>query len=227
MDIRHFFREKGRGFPLILLHGNEGDSSDFYSQIDYFSRNHRVIAIDTRGHGRTERGTAPFTIRQFADDLLCFMDDHRIEKADILGFSDGGGTAIIFALKYPERVNRLVLSGANLDTGGVEKRIQKETERLYREALKRAGKNRKAQLQAEMLGLLVNDPNIRAGELKGIKAPALVTAGTEDIILRKHTEKIAGNIPGAELAFIEGGHLALFENSDEFNRIAGDFLDKT
>ena len=71
-----------------------------------FSKHFRVIALDTRGHGRTPRGDAPFTIRQFADDLLAFLDAQGIGKADILGFSDGGNIAMVFALKYPERVIR-------------------------------------------------------------------------------------------------------------------------
>lgn len=114
MDIEHHYIEKGSGVPLILLHGNGEDSSYFRHQIDPFSRHFRVIAIDTRGHGLTPRGDAPFTIRQFASDLLSFMDAHSIEKANLLGFSDGGNIAMVFALAHPERVGRLILNGANL-----------------------------------------------------------------------------------------------------------------
>ena len=90
MDIEHNYIEQGTGFPLILLHGNGEDVSYFVHQMEPFSRHFRVIAVDTRGHGKTPRGEAPFTIRQFADDLLGFMDVHGIDKAHILGFSDGG-----------------------------------------------------------------------------------------------------------------------------------------
>ena len=101
MDISHHFIEKGSGEPLILLHGN-GESCDYFSgQIDVFARYFHVYALDTRGHGQTPRGTAPFTIRQFADDLLAFMDAQVIDRAHLLGFSDGGNIAMIFALKDP------------------------------------------------------------------------------------------------------------------------------
>ena len=103
MDIKHYFIEKGRGYPLILLHGNGEDCSYFNGQIDAFSKWYHVYAIDTRGHGRTQRGDKPFTIRQFAEDLLCFMEEHQIKKAHLLGFSDGGNIAMIFAIRHPER----------------------------------------------------------------------------------------------------------------------------
>ena len=82
--------------------------------MESLSKHFRVIAIDTRGHGQTPRGDAPFTIRQFADDLLEFMSEHGIDKAHILGFSDGGNTAMIFAMTHPERVGKLILDGANI-----------------------------------------------------------------------------------------------------------------
>ena len=85
MDITHHYIEKGKGFPLILLHGNGEDNTYFEHQIEPFARHFHVIAIDTRGHGQTPRGDAPFTIRQFADDLLAFMNEHSIAKAHILG----------------------------------------------------------------------------------------------------------------------------------------------
>ena len=104
MDIKQYYVDQGKGDVLILLHGNGEDSLYFEHQIKYFSKDYRVIALDTRGHGRTERGTAPFTIRQFAEDLNCFMEEKGIEKANLLGFSDGGNIAMIFAMKYPGKV---------------------------------------------------------------------------------------------------------------------------
>ena len=95
--------EKGCGRPLILLHGNGNSSRYFKKQIRYFSAKFRVIAVDTRGHGKSPRGEGPFTMERFADDLKIFMEEMGIEKADILGFSDGANIALIFALRWPER----------------------------------------------------------------------------------------------------------------------------
>lgn len=124
MDIQLHYLEKGKGEPLILLHGNGEDGTYFTNQMEYFSKLYRVLAIDTRGHGKSPRGIAPFTIRQFAKDLHDFMDKMAIEKANILGFSDGGNIALVFAINYPERVNRLILNGANLNTKGVKASVQ-------------------------------------------------------------------------------------------------------
>ena len=122
--MKLYYKEAGKGFPLILLHGNGENGGYFEHQIGYFQDKYRVIALDTRGHGKSPRGEKPFTIRQFAEDLHDFMDEQEIEKAHILGFSDGGNTALIFALKYPRRVGRLILNGANLDALGVKPSTQ-------------------------------------------------------------------------------------------------------
>ena len=90
MDIRHHFVTAGEGFPLILLHGNGGSCAYFSEQMESFSAHYRVYALDTRGHGESPRGEAPFTLRQFSEDLLGFMEEQGIERAHILGFSDGG-----------------------------------------------------------------------------------------------------------------------------------------
>ena len=224
MDIRHFYIEKGQGEPIIFLHGNGENSRYFKGQIEAFSQRYHVYAIDTRGHGKTPRGNKPFTIRQFAEDLLSFMDEHQIEKAHLLGFSDGGNIAMVFAIRHPERVNRLILNGANLDAGGVRRITQIPIEIGYRIAEKFAEKSDSARLNAEMLGLMVNDPNVMPDELAGIQAKTLVIAGTNDMIRKEHTKLIADSIPSAELIFIRGNHFIAGKHPDRFNRAVLEFL---
>lgn len=224
MDITHFYIEKGRGEPLILLHGNGEDCGYFENQIGEFSKYYHVYALDTRGHGKTPRGEAPFTIRQFAEDLSGFMDEHKIGKANLLGFSDGGNIAMVFALRYPERVNKLILNGANLSAEGVKRKVQIPIEKGYWLALKFSAKSDKARENAELLGLMVNDPNVKPEELSRIKAKTLVIAGTRDIIKEEHTRLIAKSIPGAELAFIQGTHFIANKNAEAFNQRVLEFL---
>jgi len=224
MDIKHFFVEKGTGPAFILLHGN-GESSDYFKgQIDEFSGQFHVFAPDTRGHGRTPRGDMPFTIRQFADDLLGFMDEHRIGKAHLLGFSDGGNIAMVFAIRHPDRVSRLILNGANLNADGVRRSTQIPIEIGYRIASRFAGKSDSARRNAEMLGLMVNDPNVSPAELAGIRAKTLVIAGTRDMIKEAHTRMIAECIPDAKLVFVKGNHFIANRHPGEFNRAVLDFL---
>ena len=108
----------------------------------------------------------PFTIRQFADDLLEFMDEHKIAKAHLLGFSDGGNIAMVFAMQYPARVHRLILNGANLNAAGVKKTVQIPIEIGYKIAKCFSAGSDAAVKHAEMLGLMVNDPNVRPEELQ-------------------------------------------------------------
>ena len=225
MDIEHHYIELGEGFPLILLHGNGEDVSYFEHQMEPFARHFRVIAIDTRGHGKTARGEAPFTIRQFAEDLLGFMDLHGIEKAHVLGFSDGGNIAMIFALAHPERVEKLILDGANLDASGVKRKIQIPIEIGYRMARMFAKKSPEARKNAEMLGLMVNDPNVKLEELSRIQNQTLVIAGDNDMIKDKHTRLIAKSIPHAELCIIHGDHFIANKNPDAFNEAVIHFLE--
>ena len=224
MNIIHHYIEQGNGFPLILLHGNGEDGSYFEHQIKPFSQHFRVIAIDTRGHGQTPRGEAPFTIRQFAEDLLAFMDEHGIAKAHILGFSDGGNIAMVFALAHPERVEKLILNGANLDASGVKRKIQIPIEIGYRIARLFAKRSLKARLNAEMLGLMVNDPNVKPDELSQIQSPTLVIAGNNDMIKDSHTRLIAKSIPNAELAIIPGTHFIANKSPQAFNETVLRFL---
>lgn len=227
MDIIHNYIEKGpKTDNLILLHGNGENSNYFSKQISYFSTMYHVFAIDTRGHGKTPRGEAPFTIRQFAKDLLNFMNRHKIDKANILGFSDGANIAMIFAIKYPNKVNRLILNGGNLSSKGVKRRFQIPIEIGYKIATAFANKSNKAKTNAEMLNLMVNEPNINVDSLKKIQAPTLVIAGTRDMIKKKHTLFIAKNIINSELKFIKGNHFIAEKNSIEFNKVVSDFLKK-
>jgi pimeloyl-ACP methyl ester carboxylesterase len=223
-DIDHYFVEKGQGDPLILLHGNGEDCGYFAGQTDAFARHFHVYAPDTRGHGKTPRGKAPFTIRQFADDLLAFMDAQNIGHANLLGFSDGGNIAMVFAMKYPERVERLILDGANLDAKGVKRSVQIPIEIGYRFARLFAGRSEEAKRHAELLGLMVNDPAVAPEELAKIRAKTLVIAGTRDMIKEAHTRLIAARIPDARLVFLEGDHFVANKCPDAFNRAVLDFL---
>lgn len=224
MDITLHYEERGTGMPLILLHGNGEDGSYFVHQTEYFSRSSRVIAVDTRGHGKSPRGSAPFTIGQFAEDLLGFMDMHGIDRADLLGFSDGGNIALNFAIKHPERVHSLILNGANLYPAGVKLSVQIPIVIGYYMASAAAVCSKKARRNKELLGLMVKEPQIRPGDLKKLKVRTLVIAGSQDMIKESHTRLIHESIPGAKLVILPGDHFIAGKNPVEFNRAVEEFL---
>ncbi len=223
-DIQLHYIEQGQGKPLILLHGN-GESCDYFEhQIPCFAKDYHVIAIDTRGHGQSPRGEKPFTIVQFAEDLREFMDQNAIGKAILLGFSDGGNIALTFALKYPERIDKMIVDGANLFPDGVKPLYQWPIEIGYRIARLFAKKSEQAKQNAEMLGLMVNEPHIEPSELARLTMPVLVVAGTKDMIKESHTRLIYKSLPNAKLEFIEGDHFVANKCPELFNETVKRFL---
>lgn len=224
MEINLYYQEKGSGYPFILLHGNGEDSTYFEHQLDYFSDKYRVVALDTRGHGKSPRGEKTFRIEQFSCDLYDFMTEHKIPKAIILGFSDGANIAMKFTMKYPEMVKALILNGGNLDARGVKTFTQLPIEIGYRIANIFSKKSAKAKQNAEMLGLMVNDPNIKPSELSKITVPTLVICGKKDMIKQSHTEEIAKNLPNAKLSIIEGDHFIANKEYTSFNSEVENFL---
>lgn len=224
MNINLYYQEKGDKEPFILLHGNGEDGSYFKNQIDYFSDRYRIIALDTRGHGRSPRGTEPFTIEQFSCDLYNFMTSLNISNAIILGFSDGANIAMKFAIKYPGKVKALILNGGNLNPKGVKRTVQIPIEIGYRIARLFASKSPNAKRNAEMLGLMVDEPNIGLDELSKITAPTLVICGSNDMIREAHTKEIAGNIPHAKLSIMKGNHFIANRRYETFSKEVENFL---
>ncbi len=224
MDIKLAFYECGEGYPLILLHGNGESKEYFEKQIEPFSKHFRVIAVDTRGHGGSPRGRAPFSIEQFAEDLNCFFNEHSIEKAHILGFSDGGNIALTFALKYPERVDRLILNGANLFPSGMKLSVQLPVLLGCWIASAMALFDKRALCKKELLGLMADEPSFASKQLAALNMPVMIIAGKSDMIKDSHTRLIAASIKNSRLRIIEGDHFIAAKQSERFNREVLEFL---
>ena len=226
MDIELYYIEEGEGFPLVLLHGNGEDHAYFEHQMKPFSARYRVIAPDTRGHGKSPRGEAPFTLEQFAEDLKVFLDGLGISKCHLLGFSDGGNIALIFALKYPQYIQKLIVNGANLEPSGVKRSVQLRVELNWAAQKALRHMDPRAEAKFEMLDLMVTQPHIDALALRGLRMPTLVVAGDKDLILESHTRSIAAPIPGSRLAFLPGDHFVAKKNWEPFNQLVLEFLEE-
>ena len=224
-DIQLYCFERGSGAPLIMLHGN-GERSDYFKyQIDFFSSSYHVLAVDTRGHGQSPRGTAPFTLNQFADDLRDFMEKRNLAAAILLGFSDGANIAVAFALKYPESVRALILNGGNLYPRGLKTYVRIPLEIAYVFNRWLSGRSERAKRQAELLRLMVREPELDGRTLSAICAPTLVITGTNDMIKKRHTDLIARSIPGAKKVILPGDHFIAFRQSQSFNQAVSVFLE--
>lgn len=224
-DCALHYEERGQGEPLVLLHGNGEDLTYFKAQIEYFSPKYRVIAVDTRGHGSSGRGSAPFSLGQFREDLYELLRGLGLGPIHLLGFSDGANIALLFALKYPERVESLILNGGNLRPSGVKPHIQAGVVAGWVMTGLLSPFLRDCRRKRELLGLMVKEPHISGRDLERLAMPALVIAGDRDMIRERHTREIAAGIKGSRLVILSGDHFIAAKEPGAFNQAVSDFLD--
>jgi pimeloyl-ACP methyl ester carboxylesterase len=104
----------GSGKPLLVIHGNGGSISSFTSNIPYFAKKYKVIAVDSRSHGKSVDPKDSLSFEMMADDFAVLLDTLQIRSAYVLGWSDGGINALLLAMRHPEKVIKLASTGANL-----------------------------------------------------------------------------------------------------------------
>lgn len=225
-DTRLYYEVYGEGEPLFLLHGNSGSIKDFYQQIPVVAKQFKVIAVDTRGQGKSiDTSKKDFTYTRFAEDVKALADQLGFKKVNIAGWSDGGITGLEFALKYPETCQKVIAIGANAFPEGVDERLVSHM------------KNQLLVLQAEndpqkfnekrLVKIMLNEPHISEKDLTKIKSPVLVIAGDKDVIKQEHTEMMVKQIPNAELKiYKDATHMIPFEKADELNADIVRFLGK-
>jgi pimeloyl-ACP methyl ester carboxylesterase len=212
---------------LVLLHGNGEDLRVFEHQIGYFSQYYRVIAVDTRGHGQSMRGTAPLNFYTFAADLVAVFDALKVEKAHIVGFSDGATIALHTALTAPERVASMVLLGVNYNTKGLLLVPRIQIRLAYICLSVAALFSAKIRKRREIWGLMVYQPNLTIEDISQITLPTLVITGENDMVSQHHNDEISRAIAGSERLIIPGGnHFWIFKKPELLNKIVMEFLQK-
>ena len=216
----------GSGEPLILLHGNGEDHTIFDNVAKHFAKQYHVIAIDTRGHGKSPLGDEPISLYQFAEDLNEFMNEQKIEKANILGFSDGGNIALIFASEYPEKVIKLIANGANTKPSGIKPLVHLAMLFRYMLYSVAAAFSGKFELKKALYYIMLHEPHITKEELEQITAPTLVLVGTEDLIRESESKYIKKSIPNSEIVFVLGNHFIVKNNTKDYIFAVEKFLDK-
>ena len=223
---RLYYEQYGQGPPLLLLHGNGQSIQAFNQQIGSLARHFRVIAVDTRAQGKSpDATTGPLSYRLFAEDMRQLLDSLHLRKVAILGWSDGGNTALELALHYPTYVSRLVLMGANLFP--TDQALDPALLTILRRQvpLLQAEKGPAARTQARLYQLLLTEPQLTFADLARIQAPVLVLAGDHDLVLDAHTRAIAAHLPHAScFIFPDASHNAPWEVPTEFNERTINFL---
>lgn len=221
-DADIYYEVYGKGEPLFLLHGNGGSIDAFTKEIPELSKHFKVIAMDTRAQGKsTDTSTEPLTYIKFADDVKALADELKLRKINILGWSDGGNTAIEFAIKYPKNTNKIITSGANVFPNGVG---ENEVENMKKDAAKMKAED-KPERDIRLLQLMIDEPKITKEQLNHIKAKVFVLAGENDLILRSHTEYIAKEIRNSKLKIYKGAsHGVPIERAEELNKDVIEFI---
>ncbi len=112
--INLYYEMHGTGRPLILLHGGLGSGEMFGPTLPALAEHHQVVLVDLQGHGRTADIDRPLDVRLMAGDIAALIDHLGLRKPDVVGYSLGGGVALQVAVRYPEKVGRLVTASANI-----------------------------------------------------------------------------------------------------------------
>jgi pimeloyl-ACP methyl ester carboxylesterase len=219
--IMIYYETYGMGKPLIMLHGNGGSIQAFRNQIPFFEKYYKVIAIDSRLQGKS--GGSPDTISYdlMASDFNGLMDQLRIDSAYVLGWSDGGIDGLILALKYPSKVKKLAVSGANTvpDSSAFAYRDIQDLKNFLEHD------STASKITIALNKMMLYQPDITFDSLHQIHCPVLVMAGDHDIIKPEHTLKIFQSIPHAELCiFPNSNHGVLQQHPKLFNEIVLDFF---
>jgi pimeloyl-ACP methyl ester carboxylesterase len=224
----------GSGLPVVLLHGGLANSNYWGNQVPVLAQNYQVIVIDSRGHGRSTRSAAPYGYELMASDVLGVMDKLNLQKAAIVGWSDGAIIGLSLAMNHPDRVARLFAFAANSDPSGV-KDVDKSP--VFTEFIARGQKEYQAlsatpgdykKFVDQISTMWATQPNWTAANLAAIRVHTwIVDADHDEAIHRSNTEFMAREIPNAGLLLQpEVSHFSMLQAPGQFTADVQRFLDR-
>nr|MDO8100057.1 alpha/beta hydrolase [Candidatus Njordarchaeota archaeon] len=248
------YEEYGKGDPIVLVHGMGGSIFDWVMQIPFFFKMYRIIAVELRDHGESDKWTGSYDIKMFSDDVAELIDKLKLGKTILFGVSMGGIVVMQLALDYPNKVRALVLADTQ---AGLSEEIPTAVQEMFSMAQKMSGEElalatMKFNFTPEYIGAHpdimkkaievsdARDPSstFRAAEglkeidlrerLKEIKVPTIIANGEDDPhIPLSQAKYLKEHIKGAKLVVLKKGrHMAIIEKADEFNKAVLDFLKK-
>ncbi len=242
-DICIYYHCYGRGQPVLLLHGGFMCAETWAGQIPALARDYRVVAADSRGHGRTTLGEGPITYRGMAGDAAALIERLRLGRVHIVGWSDGGCAGLALALERPEMVRSMTLLGTPYSTDNYSEDAKVSMERLLRPSspsmlalrglrrLLTPEPERDREFVKKMSAMWRGSPDFTREELGRIEAPVLVIGCDRDEYLSLWPDALrvfretADAIPGARMEVVRGGtHSVHIERPGAVNRLMVDFL---
>ena len=235
-DIKMYyaiFNKDGKE-PVILLHGGFGSSDDWGFEVPLLSKTHKVIVVDSRGRGRSTMSDQPLSYNLMASDILKLMDNLKIKKASIVGWSDGGIIGLIMAIQHPERVNKLFTFGANYNLSGYKTepfdsalaaRYMARVQANYRKLSPTP--DNFSRLSEALDKMDSTEPDLKPAQIKTIKAPTIIACGQyEQFIKREHFENLAHLIPNAKLVILSNvSHGGPWQDPGQFHEAVMNLLD--
>jgi pimeloyl-ACP methyl ester carboxylesterase len=231
-DVDIHFVSYGEGPPVLLLHGGLSNRLSWFSQIPWLvGAGRRVVLMDTRGHGHSGLGRGELSYRLFAADAVRVLDRLAIGRTDVLGWSDGGNTALLLALHWSERVARMVAISANYHPSGLipealaDTLVQSSGPALWLRRLWTGAGAHTADLERRVKRLWRTEPDLTPADLSRIQAPTLIIVGAKDVVSVAHSRQLAKALPHGGLLVVQGGgHSLPVTHAAAINRTIGGFL---
>ncbi|HVX28558.1 MAG TPA: alpha/beta hydrolase [Parafilimonas sp.] len=224
--FKMYYETYGQGEPLLIIHGNGGSINNFLYQIPYFSKEYKVILADSRSQGKSVDNSDSLSYEMMTDDLNALLDSLHLDSCYVIGWSDGGIEGLMLAIRHPDKVKKLAVTGANLtpDTSAVDPFVYNWAMN-YNKQLAAMPTTDTVKIMRKLAHLLSYEPHISLDQLHTIKCPTLVIGGDHDVLLPKHTMLIADNIPKSYLWIIpNSGHSTPVFKKDQFNAVVDDFF---
>lgn len=221
-----------RAPPVVLLHGG-GGSSDYWGHlIRDLARDFRVIVIDSRGQGRSTSEAAAISYEQMADDTLAVLNALAIERAAVVGWSDGANIGFLLAHRHPARISALIAFAGNATPAGYQPSANPSTMASYVARTKAAYRKlsprpeRYVAITKALTVMWRTQPALTAKQLSKIKArTAILHAERDEIIRLAHSREIAAQIPGARFVLLPAvSHFAMLQDPVLFNKTVREFL---
>jgi pimeloyl-ACP methyl ester carboxylesterase len=231
--VRIWYSIFGSGPPVILLHGGLGHSGNWGYQVPFLIENgFRAVVIDSRGHGRSTRDHRPYSYELMASDVVAVMDELQIEKALLVGWSDGACIAMVLGATLPSRVAGVFFFACNMDPTGTK---PFEATPVLERCFARHKKDYAAlsptpdsfqSLVTDLTLMQRTEPNYSEESLGMIRVPVTVVQSQHDeFIRREHAEHLARSIPNARFLLLDGvSHFAPLQRPQQFNTAILEFL---
>lgn len=219
VDIEYAVYGSPSSEPMLLLSPNNGDMHAFdTSLVPELSKKFYVITFSTRGTGKTAHGPVKLTFERDSEDIINILDFLKINSVNVYGFSDGGNLGLVFTLLYPERVRRLAIKGANINTSGTKlfSQLGYDSKYVLLSIEYYFNHDEDTLRRRDITGKMVGQPTLKFSDLNNITCPTLNIYGEHDMFYRWHSQMITKSIPGATELMIKGsGHSISIEDTDK------------